>query len=301
MSVSIFSGHICNIYFMRLLYLSLIALAITTTALASPQSEAAQQLFHDRKDAEAKVAFGELAKREARNADAQFYLGRLAMRAKEFDAAVTHFEKAISLDGNRAAYHLELAGAYGAKVGSAGLLGKASLASKSRKALENAVALEPNNVDARSGLVQFYSQAPSMMGGGMDKAHAQADVILQLNPARGRTTKAALFAREKKYDEAFALFAIVLQEAPDDYNALYQTGRLAAESGVNLDVGLAALQRCLAMEPPAGAPGHAAAHWRVGNIHEKLGDKSAARAAYEASLARDAKFAQAIASLKKLN
>jgi predicted negative regulator of RcsB-dependent stress response len=47
-------------------------------------------------------------------------------------------------------------------------------------------------------------------------------------------------------------------------------------------------------------PGHAAAHWRIGNILELQGDKVGARAAYEASLKADPKFSKAIDSLKNL-
>ncbi|MDP2137550.1 MAG: tetratricopeptide repeat protein [Candidatus Didemnitutus sp.] len=286
---------------MRLPTLLLAVAALTTTVFASTPLDAARQLYTERKDAEAKTAFEALVRAEPRQAEAVFYLGRLAMRARDADAAVKHFEKAIELDGKKSAYHLELAGAYGAKIQSAGLFGKASLASKSRTALEKAVELDPTSVDARFGLVQFYSQAPSLMGGGLDKAHLQADAIVQMDPARGRIAKAGLFAREKKYDEAFALYEDALKASPDDYNTLYQIGRLAAESGERLDRGLETLKLCLGMTPPANAPGHAAANWRTGNILEKQGDKAAARTAYEASLALDPKFESALASLKKLN
>lgn len=286
---------------MRLLPLALLSLAFTTTALASTPLDAARQLYTERKDAEAKAAFDALARAEPRHAEAAFYLGRLAMRARDADAAVKHFEKAVELDGKKSAYHLELAGAYGAKVQSAGLLGKASLASKSRNALEKAVELDPSSVDARFGLVQYYTQAPALMGGGIDKAHVQADAIALLDPVRGRIAKAGLFAREKKYDEAFGLYEEVLKQSPDDYSTLYQVGRLAAETGERLDRGLEVLGRCLSMTPPANAPGHAPANWRRGNILEKKGDKAAARTAYEASLALDPKFESALASLKKLN
>ncbi len=286
---------------MRLLPLALLSLAFTANAFASTPLDTARQFYTERKDAEAKSAFEALARGEPRNAEAVLYLGRLAMRARDVDTAVKHFEKAIELDPTKSAHHLELGGAYGAKIQSAGLLGKASLAGKSRKAMEKAVELDPNSVDARFGLVLFYSQAPSMIGGGMDKAHLQADAIIKLNPARGRIAKAGLFAREKKYNDAFGLYEEALTQSPDDYGTLYQVGRLAAESGERLDRGLEVLNRCLGMTPPANEPGHAPANWRRGNIFEKKGDKAAARTAYEAALAIDAKFEAAIAALKKLN
>lgn len=285
---------------MRLLSSLILTATLAAAATASPQFDTALALYQERKDAEARAAFEALARSDPKNAGVHHYLGRLASRARDFDAAVKHHEKAVALAPDNSQYHLELGGAYGSKAATASLLGKPSLAGKARTAMEKAVQLDPRNVDARLGLMQFYMQAPGIMGGGMDKAHAQADEILRLDPARGRHAKATLYSREKNYPAAFALWEEVLAEQPDDYSARYQFGRLAAESGQRLDEGLAHLRRCIEQTPPANAPGHAPAHWRIGNILEKQNDKAAAKAAYEASLAVDPKFAQAIESLKKL-
>jgi tetratricopeptide (TPR) repeat protein len=275
-------------------------LALASAAFASPQFDAARELYQQRKDAEAREAFTALAKAEPKNAEVPFYLGRLAMRAKNAEAAASLFEEAIALDGTKAAYYVELGGAYGNLAQNAGLLGKASFAGKTRKALEKAVELDPKNFEARNGLVQFYSQAPGFMGGGMDKAYAQVEEMIKIDAFRGNVAKAGLLVTEKKYDEAFAIYEGALKDHPDDYAALFQFGRLAAITGQRLDRGIESLKRCLAMTPPTGQPPHAAAHWRIGNIWEKKGDKAAARAAYEAALTADPKFQQAIDSLKKL-
>src|SRR5207253_366475 len=103
--------------------------------------------------------------------------------------------------------------------------------------------------------------------------------IRKLDAGRGRLAFASLYASEKKYAEAFAELDETLKAAPDDYPALYQVGRLAAVSGERVDRGIAALQKCLTLAPPPNAPGHDAAHWRLGNLWEKKGDKPAARAA----------------------
>lgn len=134
----------------------------------------------------------------------------------------------------------------------------------------------------------------------MDKALLQAQAIKQLDPARGRMAIAGVYVIEKKYAQAFAEFDEALKEKPGDYAALFQAGRLAAISGERLASGLEALRQCLAQTPPGNQPGHAAAHWRIGNILEKQNDRLGARAAYEAALKLDPKFPQAIESLKKL-
>ncbi len=275
-------------------------LLAATTLSASPAFDAAVDLYKQRKDHEARTAFETLLQTEPQNAEVPYYLGRLEVRAKNTDAAIERFNAAIAIDGRNATYHLELGSAYGTKAQSAGLLGKAAAASKVRSAFEKAVEIAPQSYEAQSALFQYYVQAPGLMGGGFDKALAQAEVLIKLDPARGKNAKANLYVREKKYDEAFALFEEMLTTNATDYGALYGLGRLAAESGQRLDAGLEHLQKCLSLTPPTGSPSHAAAHWRRGNILEKKGDKTAARAAYEAALQADANFKPAAESLKKL-
>jgi tetratricopeptide (TPR) repeat protein len=174
------------------------------------------------------------------------------------------------------------------------------LAGKCKREYLKAVELDGKNVEARQSLLNFYLQAPGFAGGSIEKAAAQAEETKKFDPPRGRQMFASVYLAEEKYDLAFAEFDEVLKDKPDDYTSLYQVGRLAAMTGRFLDRGLTSLRRCLAMPAPEGEPGHAAAHWRIGNILEKQGDKPGARAAYEAALKVDPQFPQAIEALRKL-
>jgi tetratricopeptide (TPR) repeat protein len=262
---------------------------------------AAVALYNQHKPAAAQQAFEVLAAANPANADIQFYLGRLALQRNDHEKAVVYLEKAVELSPNDSRFQQRLGDAYGVSAQKAGLFSQMGLAKKCKAAYERAVELDPKNLEARLSLLGYYQQAPSIVGGGLDKAMLQAQEIKKLDPARGRIAVATLLVAGKKFDEAFAEFDAALQEKPDDYSALFQTGRLAAISGQRLDRGLELLRQCLTMTPPEGQPPLAAAHWRIGNILEKKGDKPGARAAYEASLKADPKFAYAVESLKKLN
>lgn len=284
-------------------YLTLLALATTTlahAALSPTDTENVRQLLRDRKVAEAEAAAAKLTAAHPQEAEAHALLGNVSMAKQDPESAVKAFAKAVELAPASSEMHRRLGDAYGFSAQKAGVLSKLGFAKKCLAAYEKAVALDPDNFAARQSLVGYYSQAPGVVGGGMDKAHAQADAMIKLDPVRGKIAKAGLYAREKKYDDAFALYDDALQANPDDYSSLYQVGRLAAETGQRLDRGLAALQRCLTLEPPANSPGRAPTHWRIGNIHEKKGDKTAARASYEAALAVDSTFENARTALKKL-
>lgn len=278
-------------------------LCLALLGFAAPDPAAftsAVELYRQRQPLEAQLAFEALAAANPDNADVQFYLGRLALQRDDHEKAIAYLEKAVGLSPNDSRFHHRLGDAYGRAAQKASLFSRMGFAGKCKTAYEKAVELDGRNLDARQSLMQFYLQAPGIAGGSSEKALDQAQAIKQLDASRGRFAIASVYAADKKYDLAFAEFGEVLKTAPDDYAALFQTGRLAALSGQRLDEGLTDLHRCLTQTPPQGQPPLAAVHWRIGNILEKKGDKAGARASYEAALLADPKFPQAIESLKKL-
>ena len=73
--------------------------------------------------------------------------------------------------------HYWLGNAYGNRLGDVGMFGKLKLAPKLRDAFVRTIELDPDYIKARSNLIEFYLQAPDMLGGGVDKARAQAREI----------------------------------------------------------------------------------------------------------------------------
>ena len=285
---------------MRPFVLLLFTAAVAQAALAPASVENVRGLLREHKLPEAESAANALVVASPTEPEAYLLVGSVGIAKGDADAAVAAYEKATELAPKDGDYQRQLGDAYGFAAQKAGMFSKMSWAKKCRIAYERAVELEPANLDARSSLMSFYQQAPGMMGGGVDKAYAQAAEIRKLDATRGQIAYAMLYSGEKKYAEASAALEEVLKTSPHDYAALYQMGKLAAVSGEKLDDGIAALRQCLAMPAPTGAPGHDAAQWRLGNIWEKKGDKRAARAAYEAALAINPNFQQAVDSLKKL-
>jgi tetratricopeptide (TPR) repeat protein len=283
--------------------LAVLFLFACTAGFAADQAvrDQVNGLLQHRQWAEAQAVLEKVVAAEPANAEAFFQLGRAQIARGDHEGAVLSFEKATALEPARSEYFRLLGDAYGISAQKAGLFSKLGLARKCKAAYDKSVELDPKNIDARWSVMEYCRQAPGIVGGGMDGAYAQAAEIQKLDPDRGRLAYAMLYSSEKKYPEAFQVYSEVLKANPDDYNSLYQFGRLAAESGQNLDRGLATLRHCLELEPPRGAPGRAPTHWRIGNILEKQGDKPGARSAYESALKADAKFPQAIEALRKLN
>jgi tetratricopeptide (TPR) repeat protein len=279
-------------------------LILCPLCLAAPDPaafKAAVELYSQHKPVEAQKAFEALAPTAPDNADIQFYLGRLALQRNDPEPAVGYLEKAVALSPNDSRIHLRLGDAYGISAQKAGFFSQIGWARKCQAEYQKAVELDPRNIEARLSLMEYCRQAPGIVGGGLDKALVQAQEIKKLDYTEGCAALGSIYTADKKYDLASDEYEAALKVKPDDYGALYQTGRLAVLSGARLDRGLAVLQQCLTLTPPDGQPPYAAVHWRMGNILEKKGDKPGARAAYEAALKADPKFPQAIEALKNLN
>src|SRR5271154_5478817 len=136
------------------------------------------------------------------DAESSNLLCRAYFALENWDRAESSCRKAVALDPNNGRYHLWLGRVYGEKADRANFLAAAGLAGKVRGEFERAVQLNPNDVDARLDLAEFYLEAPGIVGGGEQKAREQAQSIAAVNPAREHWVYAHI--AEKKLDTVTA-------------------------------------------------------------------------------------------------
>lgn len=252
------------------------------------------------------------------DARAHHYLGRIAMNETRFGDAITHLQKAAELEPSAAEHQILLGRAYGQMAVRSGLTRKFGLAKRARAALERAVELDPASIEARSGLIQFHLLAPGLVGGSSSKARAHAAEIAKRSPFRGALARAWIAEDRKKYDEAareyrdaiaqapdslisywglaqlwqrgarfdssFALMDDLIRRRPDAMPAYYYYGRAASLSGQHLPEAVQALERYIAYEPHEGDPPRSSAHYRLGLVYERMGDRGKAKQEFERSL-----------------
>jgi cytochrome c-type biogenesis protein CcmH/NrfG len=114
-----------------------------------------------------------------------YYLGRTPFERGQYEQAATRFEQAVQLDSGNAAYHHWLGRAYGRQAQQAG--GEAFFfARKVKTHFEKAVDLNPDNIEARFDLLEYYLQASVFVDGGLTKARGQAEEIAKRNAEEGR-------------------------------------------------------------------------------------------------------------------
>ncbi|OGU18752.1 MAG: hypothetical protein A2059_01525 [Ignavibacteria bacterium GWA2_55_25] len=173
------------------------------------------------KQHEAKGVYEAILKKDSKNAEAHYRLGMifLGQRLRDVDKAVEHMEEAVEINPKEANYQHGLGAAYGTEAQSAGVFRQAILAPRVKKAFAKAVELNPRHIEAHIGLARYYQQAPGIMGGDMDKAWQEAEIIIGLDEVQGRTFKASLFEKEKKMPEAENEYKTLLGNRPADWKA----------------------------------------------------------------------------------
>lgn len=171
-----------------------------------------------------------------------------AFAAEQWDTAVAAGEKAVKALPGSSAAHFWLGRAYGQKAIKASFFSAMGLARKCKVEFEKAVALDPNNLDARYDLLSFHVNAPGIVGGSLDRAREQAAEIARLDPVRGHVASAAILTSQKKWAEAEAEYRKALDLKPDSAYVHWRFGRFFVKQG-RKDDAKAEFRKALALEP----------------------------------------------------
>jgi len=312
--------------------LILILLLLSSQIIAQTNIERAKKLWEEKKIVEAKKMLSAIPDENKDYAEAQYYLGRLAIDESKFDDAAEFFEEAVDANDKVADYHVWLGDTYATIAQKANLFRQGLLAPKMKKAWEKAIELDPNNINSRESLIGFYMQAPSMMGGSIESAKEIAKQLIKLKPDEGHKQMGDIFSKEnkfpeaekeylemvkcnpvrvpflanfymtqKQYDKAYSLYEEALKKNPEDFRSIYQIGRICAISGQRLDRGEECLKKYLTYQPKEKEASHAGANMRLGQIYEKRGNKAEAKKLYELAIKMDAKLTEAKEGLERVN
>jgi tetratricopeptide (TPR) repeat protein len=129
-------------------------------------------------------------------------LGQAYLSLGDLDKAVDTLERGVAVAPRSSAAHLWLGRAYGEKADKSNFFSAIGWAKKTRSEFEQAVALDPSNIEARSDLTEFYLSAPGIIGGGIDKARKQIEFIERQDPGLAHFLKSGI--QDKKGDRAGA-------------------------------------------------------------------------------------------------
>jgi tetratricopeptide (TPR) repeat protein len=317
---------------MRRIFEALFALIVLLSALPAAADSARDMLAAGRID-EAITALNGRLSSAPKDAESSNLLCRSYFAMEDWDRAESACKRAITLESNNSRFHLWMGRVYGEKAERANFLAAASLAGKTRDEFERAVALDPNDTDARRDLAEFYLNAPGIVGGGRDKAREQAKIIGKIGPewehwiyARmaEKNKDAATAEREyrqmieagkgdaeawmnlgffyrnrKRYSEMEQAFMKMNQAPMPHREVLWEAANSLLHTGRAFPFAIELLRRYFAEGPVEEAPAFRA-HYLLGQLLEKQGDQTGAALEYRASLALARNFGRAQQALDRV-
>ena len=245
---------------------------------------------------------------EARNLKCRVYF-----MIERYDEAAAECELAVNLDGQNSNNHLWFGRALGEKAENASFISAFSLAKRARAEFEQAVNLDPRNVDALADLGEFYTSAPGVVGGGNDKAEAllpmfdkvdaegahqlrgriaesrkdygaaereyQLAISSSLHPAFPWMTLASFYRKHQRFDEMESAVQSGYKAALRDKaagGALYNGASVLIEGKRNLTLAAEMLQKYLTGYSRSEEAPAFVAHTRLAHLKSQLGDSSGA-------------------------
>jgi tetratricopeptide (TPR) repeat protein len=268
----------------------------------------------------------------AHDAELWHWRSRCYLELRDYDHALVDGERAVAERLDNSEFHRWLGRAYG---GAAEQKRSFSMARKVRAAFEDAVRLDASNIAARRDLMEFYLQAPWLVGGDKRKALEQVEAITRIDAVSGHLARAAFWVRANRLDAAAAEYQQIFEARPDriepyleaadfdesrsdarglasvversarvapsDIRLTYYRGVALVLANGNLIEAERVLRVYITTAPRRSDwPSHADAHTWLGRLHEQRGELSAALDEYQSALVVDPESRHAREALRRL-
>ncbi|MBI4465246.1 MAG: tetratricopeptide repeat protein [Acidobacteria bacterium] len=202
----------------------------TGIALASPDPALveAEELYSQTQYSKALSLLG--TGRE-NTASAYALMGKCYYKLEKYKKATEALEKAVEADPRNSHYMNWLGKAFGKRAETSNFFMAPSYASKARRHFEQAVKLDPANLDAVDDLFDYFMEAPGFLGGGLDKAVQLAERIREQEPVQYHFLLARLAEKKKQWQEAEQHWRKATELAPSDEGLLIGLAKLLASRG----------------------------------------------------------------------
>jgi tetratricopeptide (TPR) repeat protein len=237
------------------------------------------------------------------------YLGDIAGHKKQWDMAIGYYKKLVESQDDNAKYHYKYGGVLGMKALEVNKLKALTMISDIKSSFLKAAELDPNHIDVRWALVEFYIQLPGIIGGSEKKAINYANELENLSKVDGYLSKGyiAEYSNRPKDAEMYYRKAVnlggsitcyqkltdlyenttkepekaisVIEEAQSIHhrNALhYQLGKVSAQYNTQLDKGMACLEKYIENHSEKDGVPKSWAYYRIAQIYKHKGNKDQA-------------------------
>lgn len=198
--------------------------------------------------AAAEAALAPLVAEPNPDPQAWFLLSRVRMQQHRAKEAVALAEQAAKARPNVAAYQSNLGVALSHRIGEVNFMQQAMLAGQMVAAFKKSIALDPNHVSGYIGLARYYTNAPTIAGGGRGPAERYAREVEKRSPTLGTMELAAIAEHFGDLPQALALYTKAAAAEPRNGWIAECLGRVS-EKLKQADRARAYYEQALALDP----------------------------------------------------
>lgn len=258
----------------------------------------AKKLIKDAQYEEAKNLLEMIIDKDDQNDSAYYLLGRTWMMLKDFDEAEEMFEEAIELNDRDADYQFWLGQAYANDAMQSNIISQAFLAPKILTQYERTVELDSNHIGGRTGLTNFYLQAPGIMGGDVDKAMEQGKALVKLDEERGRLALANIWINKEMPDSADVQMKILEEKfgPKPQFANFYNVYGYSLLKQNKINEAIVKFEKQIELRPD-----HPNSYDSLGDAYKAAGRLDEAKAQYEKALKIDPEFSASKKNLEEIN
>jgi tetratricopeptide (TPR) repeat protein len=277
-------------------------------SVAQTNYQQAEKYFVQENFSKAKPIFESYLQQHPTDKKTREYLGDIAGYQKDWDTAIAYYKALVNDEETNANYHFKYGGALGMKAMSVSRIRAVTFIGDIKQHLESATTLDPQHIEARWALVEFYIQLPGIFGGSEKKAIAYANELGAISEVDGYLAKGyiAEYSNRPKDAERYYKQAIEVGGSPHTYEKLsslyeknnqpreaiattseslkkhkrnqlnYQIGKISAQYNLEPEYGIECLSEYLANYTIKDGVPKNWAYYRLAQIYKNLGKKEIA-------------------------
>jgi tetratricopeptide (TPR) repeat protein len=275
---------------------------------AQPYFQEAETYFNNEQFNKAKPLFQKYLKENPDHKKTREYLGDIAGSAKDWDEAISYYETLVEENPDNANYHFKCGGAMGMKALEISHIRALGYVGDIRRHFETAAKLDPNHIEVRWALTEYYIQLPGIIGGSERKATKYANELLKLSPVDGYLANGYIAEYSDRPDDAEKFYKKAIEvggslltyekltnlyennDQPQQAiqtaatslkkhkrNSLnYQIGKIAAQYNLDAELGINCLNTYIKNYSARDGVPKDWAYYRLAQIYKNIGKKNEA-------------------------
>lgn len=275
----------------------LVIILLFTNSLFAANLEKGKEYFETGDFEKARDIFEAIVEENDENDDAQYWLGRTYFMLRKFEEASDCLETAIDLNDKNADYYFWYGNSLGNEIQSVNVIKQALMAGDILEAYEKAIEVDPKHIGAHIGVAQFYLQAPGIMGGDIEKAKEQADILKKLGSKDGDLIAIGILVKEEKFEEAetqYDLFHTHFVDSTDNPTFYNNYGYFLLRQK-KYEKAIQMFKRQVELMPDRANP-----YDSLGDGYRAIGNLNQALSIYEKAIQLDPKFKDSMEKIEEI-